>query len=68
MDSEKLEKAARLIIEGIGENPNREGLIETPKRFAKMLLEQCEYSEITNDEIAEKTINAFNVRMITWLS
>ena len=33
MDAKKLEQAARLIIEGIGENPNREGLLETPKRL-----------------------------------
>lgn len=59
MNLEKLEQAAKLIIEGIGENPNREGLIETPKRFAQMLLEQCEYTEISNDEIAEKNNKCF---------
>src|SRR5690606_5630580 len=33
---EQIEHAVRLIIEAIGENPNREGLIDTPKRVAKM--------------------------------
>lgn len=36
VDKEKIEKAIRLLIEGIGEDPNREGLRDTPKRVAKM--------------------------------
>ena len=34
-------KAAELIIHHLGEDPNREGLRETPKRFAKALNEIC---------------------------
>ena len=33
---EQIEQAVRLILEAIGEDPNREGLIDTPKRVAKM--------------------------------
>lgn len=36
MDKAKIEKAVRDILEAIGENPDREGLIETPKRVAAM--------------------------------
>ena len=30
MDKEKIEQAVRLFLEGIGEDPNREGLLGTP--------------------------------------
>lgn len=36
MDHEKIEKAVRLFLEGIGENPEREGLLETPARISAM--------------------------------
>ena len=36
MDYEKIEQAVRLFLEGIGEDPSREGLQETPKRIAHM--------------------------------
>ncbi len=36
MDQEKIKKAVRDIIEAIGEDPEREGLRDTPLRVAKM--------------------------------
>ena len=36
LDKERIEKAVREILLAIGENPNREGLTDTPKRVAKM--------------------------------
>ncbi len=39
MDIKKIEEGVRLIIEGIGEDPARPGLRETPQRVAKMYTE-----------------------------
>ncbi len=36
MDKEKIIKAVELLLEGIGDDPNREGLLETPRRVAEM--------------------------------
>ncbi len=36
MDLEKIAAGIRLVLEGIGENPDREGLLETPARVARM--------------------------------
>jgi GTP cyclohydrolase I len=40
IDQKKIKKAVVMILEAIGEDPTREGLIETPDRIARM------YSEI----------------------
>ena len=36
MDAKKIEEGVRLILEGIGEDPECEGLLETPARVARM--------------------------------
>lgn len=36
IDQQRIRDAVRTIIEAIGEDPNREGLIETPRRVAEM--------------------------------
>lgn len=35
-DHEKIKQGVRMILEGVGEDPNREGLVETPDRVARM--------------------------------
>ena len=36
VDRAKVEQAIRLLLEGIGEDPDREGLKDTPQRVAEM--------------------------------
>jgi len=42
IDQEKIEEAIKMILEAIGEDPTREGLVETPKRVGKMYAEMFE--------------------------
>lgn len=46
IDKDKIEKAVKMIIEALGENPEREGLVQTPSRVARMYEEvACGYGE-----------------------
>jgi len=47
MDQAKIEQGVRFILEGIGEDIGREGLLDTPKRVASMYAEIC--SGLTED-------------------
>lgn len=50
---EKIKEAIRTIITELGDDPDREGLIETPDRVARMYDEVFEGMRYSNDEIAE---------------
>lgn len=50
---DKIKQAVSLIIEALGDDPNREGLIDTPDRVARMYDEIFEGMRYTNDEIAQ---------------
>ena len=41
VNHEKVKEAVRMLLEGIGEDPGREGLLETPDRIARMYEEIC---------------------------
>ena len=41
MDREKIEQGVRLILEGVGEDVAREGLVDTPPRVARAWEEVC---------------------------
>lgn len=64
MDIKKIEEGVRMILEGIGEDPEREGLRETPQRYARM----CEqiYGGLTQDagEHLSKQFNADNNNIV----
>ncbi len=47
MDREKIVEGVRLILEGVGEDPSREGLLDTPRRVADMYEEI--FSGLTQD-------------------
>ncbi|MCS1350976.1 GTP cyclohydrolase I FolE [Mechercharimyces sp. CAU 1602] len=36
VNHDKIEQAVRMILEAVGEDPDREGLLDTPKRVARM--------------------------------
>ena len=50
---EKIKEAIRTIITELGDDPDREGLRETPDRVARMYDEVFEGMRYTNDEIAD---------------
>lgn len=52
-DHEKIKQAVGLLIEALGDDPTREGLIDTPDRVARMYDEIFEGMRYTNDEIAQ---------------
>lgn len=52
-DHEKIKEAIRTIITELGDDPDREGLKDTPDRVARMYDEVFEGMRYTNDEIAE---------------
>lgn len=52
IDLIKIEEHIRGILIALGENPDREGLKETPKRVAHMYAEVFEGLNYSNDEIA----------------
>lgn len=54
MDKKAVEYHVRGLLEAIGENPEREGLRETPERVARMFEEVFEGISYSNHEIAEK--------------
>ncbi len=39
VDQDKIREAVRLLLEGMGEDPSREGLLDTPDRIARMYTE-----------------------------
>lgn len=59
IDTKAVERAARMLIEALGDDPDREGLKETPRRVAKMYKEVFEGMCYTNEEIAEKFDKCF---------
>ncbi|PWJ52197.1 GTP cyclohydrolase I FolE [Faecalicatena contorta] len=73
MNQEKIMQGIKLLLEGIGEDVNREGLLETPDRIARMYEEICggmeedaakhlgkTFSVSTNEIVVEKDITFYS--------
>lgn len=59
-DEDKVILGVKYILEGIGENTSRNGIIETPQRVAKYYKEIFEGLNYTNKEIAEMYNKTFH--------
>ena len=64
MDNEKIKEGVRLILSGIGEDINREGLLETPDRIAKMYEELAAGYEDSAKEHLSKRFYVENSDMV----
>ena len=64
MDQEKIKKAVQLLLEGIGEDVNREGLKDTPDRIARMYEEIFEGYEKEPSEVLSKVFSVNSREMV----
>ena len=64
VDKAKVEAAIQLLLEGIGEDVNREGLVDTPARVARMYEEICGGLDETAEEHLSKTFTSSNSEMV----
>lgn len=60
IDKEAIKKHVRGILIALGDDPDREGLLETPDRVARMYEEVFGGMNYTNDELAEMYGKTFN--------
>lgn len=61
IDVEAIKEHVRGILVALGEDPNREGLIETPERVARMYAEVFDGMNYTNKELAQLYGKTFEV-------
>ena len=56
IDQKAIEEHIRGILTALGDDPQREGLADTPARVARMYAEMFEGMNYTNDEIADMLV------------
>ena len=61
MDKEKVKEAVRNLLIALGEDVDRPGLLETPRRVAGYWEEMLEGEKYTNKEIADMFRKDFQV-------
>jgi GTP cyclohydrolase I len=64
VDKERIERAVRDILEAIGEDPNRDGLLDTPARVARMYEEICSGLREDPSEHLRKVFEADHDEMV----
>lgn len=64
VNKEKIETAVKLLLEGIGEDVNREGLVETPARIARMYEEVFSGMDEDAKEFLAKRFHVENNDMV----
>jgi len=64
VDQEKVKEAVKLLLEGIGEDINREGLLETPDRIARMYTEICGGMDADVSEHLSKVFSVEHSEMV----
>ena len=64
IDKSKVEQAIELLLEGIGENVNREGLVETPQRIAAMYEEIYGGMDMDPAEILKKRFKVMGSEIV----
>lgn len=64
IDQNKVREAVRLMLEGIGEDPDREGLRETPDRIGRMYEEIFAGMEADGKEELSKVFTVDNSEMV----
>lgn len=68
IDISKIEILTKELLEALGENPKRPGLIETPKRVAQMYKELCSGLEKSPDNLVkvfeEEAVNCSKAEII----
>jgi GTP cyclohydrolase I len=64
IDEAKIRQAARLFLEGIGEDPDREGLADTPDRIARMSHQLFGGLDQTAQPHLEKTFSVSRNEMV----
>lgn len=57
VDQDKAREAVRMLLEAIGEDPTREGLVETPDRVARMYADLCAGMDQRASEHLSKTFS-----------
>lgn len=64
MDKAKIEEAVKLFLEGIGEDPKREGLIDTPERISRMCEEIFGGLDQEAESVLAKRFSVDNSEMV----